>query len=72
MKSSRKLASKDAAVEDMNDDIEVLYDSYISGAEPGDVGIANILMNMPEEKKLDTRVKVDQGNYERCCRGISY
>ena len=71
MSDRRKFSAKEAAVEELNDDIEVLYDSYISGAEPGDVERATTVMNKPDEKKVDTRVKGDKGNYERCCRGIS-
>ena len=71
MKDSRKFTANDAAADELNDDIEVLYDSYISGAEPGNVERANPVMNKPDEKKVDTRVKGDKGNYERCCWGIS-
>ena len=71
MKDRRKFSAKEAAVEELNDDIEVLYDSYISGAEPGNVERANPVMNKPNQKKVDTRVKGDKGNYESCCWGIS-
>ena len=71
MKDRRKFLAKEAAVEELNDEIEVLYDSYISGAEPGNVNRASPVMNKPDEKKVETRVKGDKGNYERCCWGIS-
>ena len=66
MKDRRKFLAKEAAVEELNDDIEVLYDSYISGTEPGNVERTNPVMNKLDEKKVDTRVKGDKGNYERC------
>ena len=71
MKSSQKPSANDVAVKEMNDDIAVLYDSFISGAEPRNVGTADIIMNKSDEKKVDTRVDGDKGNCERCCRGIN-
>ena len=66
MIDSRKFSAKDAAAEELNDGIEVLYDSCTSGAELGDVGTANSIMNKPDEKKVDARVKGDEGNCDSC------